>query len=83
VSLESHQPDVLREMVGLGLGWTVLPTAQAEHGPSPLARIDRSPLLTRTISAVSRRGGARHPAVQTFIEELAHGFVAQQELKQP
>jgi DNA-binding transcriptional LysR family regulator len=70
-SLESHQPDVLREMVGLGLGWTVLPTVQAERGPSPLRRVGRAPLLTRTISAVSRRGGARHPAVQTFIDELA------------
>ena len=27
---ESHQPEVLRQMVSLGLGWTVLPVAQAE-----------------------------------------------------
>ncbi len=25
IAAESHQPDVLREMVGIGLGWTVLP----------------------------------------------------------
>ena len=28
VVAESHQPEVLREMVALGLGWTVLPTVQ-------------------------------------------------------
>ena len=29
VVAESHQPDVLREMTRLGMGWTVLPEAQA------------------------------------------------------
>ncbi len=29
VVAESHQPEVLREMAVLGLGWTVLPTVQA------------------------------------------------------
>src|SRR6185312_8999498 len=27
IAAESHQPDVLRQMVELGLGWTVLPNA--------------------------------------------------------
>jgi hypothetical protein len=45
-------------MVRLGLGWTVLPTTQAEHGDHRLARAMTEPLLSRTISAVSRRGGA-------------------------
>jgi DNA-binding transcriptional LysR family regulator len=68
--MESHQPDVIVEMVRLGLGWTVLPTAQAEHGAHRLSRAMAEPLLTRTISAVTRRGGATHPAVAPFVEEL-------------
>lgn len=70
VEMESHQPDVLVEMVRLGLGWTVLPTTQAEHGHHRLARAMAEPLLSRTISAVTRRGGARHPAVAPFIAAL-------------
>ncbi|HAP77069.1 MAG TPA: hypothetical protein DCR14_13410 [Acidimicrobiaceae bacterium] len=70
VEMESHQPEVLCEMVRLGLGWTVLPTAQAEAGPVPLRRAMAEPLLTRTISAVTRPGGARHPAVNEFIASL-------------
>ena len=36
VVAESHQPEVLREMVRLGTGWTVLPVSQAEYGDRPL-----------------------------------------------
>ena len=70
VEMESHQPEVLVEMVRLGLGWTVLPATQAEHGGHRLARATPEPLLTRTISAVTRRGGAVHPAVSSFIATL-------------
>jgi len=37
VSAESHQPDVLLEMVALGLGWTVLPRAADEVLPGHVA----------------------------------------------
>jgi DNA-binding transcriptional LysR family regulator len=70
VEMESHQPEVLVEMVRLGLGWTVLPTTQAEHGAHRLARAMAEPLFSRTISAVTRRGGATHPAVGPFVEAL-------------
>ena len=70
VEMESHQPEVLREMVHLGLGWTVLPTAQAEGGAHPLARAMPEALCTRTISAVTRAGGPVHPAVATFVSAL-------------
>lgn len=70
VEMESHQPEVLVEMVRLGLGWTVLPTAQAEQGSPRLARATAEPLLSRTISAVTRRGGANHPAVAPFVAAL-------------
>ncbi len=71
VEMESHQPEVLVEMVRLGLGWTVLPTTQAEHGQHRLARAMPEPLFSRTISAVTRGGGALHPAVAPFIAALA------------
>jgi len=71
VEMESHQPEVLVEMVRLGLGWTVLPTTQAEHGAHRLARAMTEPLLSRTISVVTRRGGAIHPAVTPFIAALS------------
>ena len=71
VEMESHQPEVLVEMVRLGLGWTVLPTTQAEHGAHRLVRVMAEPLLSRTISAVTRRGGALHPAVAPFVAALS------------
>lgn len=71
VEMESHQPEVLVEMVRLGLGWTVLPTTQAEHGAHRLTRAMDEPLLSRTISAVTRRGGATHPAVAPFVAALS------------
>lgn len=70
VEMESHQPEVLVEMVRLGLGWTVLPTTQAEHGALGLVRAMAEPLLSRTISAVTRRGGAVHPAAAPFVAAL-------------
>jgi DNA-binding transcriptional LysR family regulator len=52
---DSHQPEVLREMVGLGLGWTVLPVIQAETGERPLRR---ARLLTTRLLVIARRDGA-------------------------
>ena len=57
VVAESHQPEVLREMVRLGLGWTVLPVVQAERAPDPLARARRRPVAERTL-VVARRADA-------------------------
>lgn len=73
VEMESHQPEVLVEMVRLGLGWTVLPTTQAEHGTHRLVRAMAEPLFSRTISAVVRRGGAVHPAAASFVAALGTG----------
>ncbi|MEZ5227576.1 MAG: LysR family transcriptional regulator [Acidimicrobiales bacterium] len=58
----SHQPEVLRTMVELGLGWTVLPVAQAESGPRHSAGRSRS----RSVAdGSSQRGaGARSPSRQ-------------------
>jgi DNA-binding transcriptional LysR family regulator len=62
---ESHQPDVLREMVQLGVGWTVLPTSQAENGDRPLHR--RRKLTSRRLVLATRAGSVRDPAA----DELA------------
>lgn len=61
VVAESHQPEVLREMVRLGTGWTVLPSSQAEHGDRGL-RAGRV-LTTRQLVLARRSGSAPDPAV--------------------
>jgi DNA-binding transcriptional LysR family regulator len=53
VAADSHQPDVLREMVGLGLGWTVLPAAS--EGSDQLVR---GPTLFDRALVLARRSGA-------------------------
>lgn len=68
VIAESHQPEVLREMVLLGLGWTVLPVVQAETGERPL---DRARVLTRRrLVAATRAGTAPDPAVTAILDAL-------------
>ncbi len=61
VIAESHQPEVLREMVQLGLGWTVLPVVQAETGDRPLQRA--RVLTERRLVAATRAGSVPDPAV--------------------
>jgi DNA-binding transcriptional LysR family regulator len=68
VVAESHQPEVLREMVRFGAGWTVLPSAQAEDGPRGLA--DGRPLTTRQLVVATRDSAVREPAVDLLVERL-------------
>jgi DNA-binding transcriptional LysR family regulator len=68
VVAESHQPDVLKQMVRLGMGWTVLPVSQAESGPEPLQRARKRPLLDRNLIAVQRSDRLDHPAADAFRE---------------
>ena len=65
VVAESHQPDVLREMVRLGTGWTALPRAQAEHGTGNLVEVQT--LLRRELVAAVRDGTVRQPVVDDLI----------------
>lgn len=67
---ESHQPEVLREMVRLGMGWTVLPVIQAETEPFPLVRARKRPLLTRRLVAARRADVIPDPAVDHLLESL-------------
>lgn len=68
VVAESHQPDVLREMVRLGTGWTVLPESQAEHGDRPLG--PGRHLLDRQLVLAIRDGTIHDPAVEAAAERL-------------
>ncbi|MCB1016472.1 MAG: LysR family transcriptional regulator substrate-binding protein, partial [Acidimicrobiales bacterium] len=70
VVAESHQPEVLCEMVRLGVGWTVLPVVQAEHGPAPLRRAVPDVLVHRRLAAVRRADGPPDPAVDALVEAL-------------
>lgn len=69
VVAESHQPDVLREMVQLGVGWTVLPTSQAEYGDRPLRR--RRKLTSRRLVLATRAGSVHDPAADELAATLA------------
>lgn len=67
---ESHQPEVLREMVRLGMGWTVLPIIQAEATPNPLVPARRKPLVSRRLIAARRKGALPHPMLDEFVASL-------------
>ncbi|MDW3214179.1 MAG: LysR family transcriptional regulator [Ilumatobacteraceae bacterium] len=67
VAAESHQPDVLRHMVGLGLGWTVLPEVQ---GPSGRIAVAGPELLTRRIVLARREGAVTDPAADELAVRL-------------
>ncbi|MEZ5340565.1 MAG: LysR family transcriptional regulator [Acidimicrobiales bacterium] len=71
VVAESHQPEVLREMVRLGIGWTVLPVSQAEAGPGAITRARQRPLFKRRLVIARRSGALPHPGVDQLISLIA------------
>lgn len=78
VVAESHQPDVLREMVHLDMGWTVLPPSQAETGLRPLTRVTSRPLAERELVVCRRASVAPNPAAGELRRALLAGsFEAQ------
>ena len=66
VVAESHQPEVLREMVMLGLGWTVLPTVQS----AALTPVRATPLATRSLVIARRIASTPLPAADALINAL-------------
>lgn len=75
IALESHNPEVLRQMAALGLGWTVLPlpVAQVEAGRGGGdrgrggLRLRQGPLVAeRSLVGVRRR--AENPRVEAFLD---------------
>lgn len=70
VVAESNQPDVLREMVGMGLGWTVLPVSQAESGVTPLVPARVRPIAERRLVLARRTDTAVDPAIDALARVL-------------
>ncbi len=68
VRAESNQPDVLRQLVMLGMGWTVLPVIQAETEPAPLPRARAQPLLSRRLVMARRVGSPPDPATESLLD---------------
>jgi len=68
VMLESGNPQVLRQMVVLGLGASVLPAAVAEGGEPRLRRRRGGAIANRSLLAVRRRSTAADPRVTAFVE---------------
>jgi len=64
VTLESHNPQVLRQMVELGFGWTVLPPAVAGEG-GRLRQLEQ--VAIRTLVGVRRRSAVLDPRVEAFL----------------
>ncbi len=71
VVAQSHQPEVLREMVGLGLGWTVLPVAQAEAGGQPLVPARTRPVAERRLVVARRHDAHSGPATDALFAALS------------
>lgn len=66
VTLESSNPAVLRQMVAMGLGWSVLPPGVAEHdGGLALRRGEQ--LAQRSLHAARRRESRPDPRVEAFV----------------
>jgi DNA-binding transcriptional LysR family regulator len=79
VVAESHQPEVLREMARLGVGWTVLPTSML--GPSGRGRsgtrkargtapAEGPTLTTRHLVLARRSGRLTSPAAELLARDL-------------
>ncbi|HEY8490741.1 MAG TPA: LysR family transcriptional regulator [Dehalococcoidia bacterium] len=68
VTLESGNPAVLRQMVVMGLGWSVLPPAVVEQGGTASAGLRQGELLTeRPLVAARRRGAPDDPRADAFV----------------
>ena len=74
VVAESHQPEVLREMVRVGLGWTVLPAASRRHDGADL--ILGPPIAERHLVVVRRAEAVPNPAGEA-LERALHQAVAE------
>jgi DNA-binding transcriptional LysR family regulator len=67
VVLESGNPQVLRQMVALNLGWSVLPRAVAESDQAALRRPRGGALATRSLCVARRRHRPADPRAEAFV----------------
>ncbi len=70
VVAESHQPEVLAQMVVLGLGWSVLPVAQVDRWGVALQRVGDVPFVRRTLVVARRAEGPADPTVDALIAAI-------------
>ena len=70
VVAESSQPAVLKEMVRLGMGWTVLAPVDAESAPHVLTRAVAEPIAERTLTLVRRADRVPNQALATLLDLL-------------
>lgn len=70
VVAESSNPDVLRQMVRLGVGWCALPQEVAEGGVSPLIRLPGEALAHRNIAAIRRRDALPNASAEILFDSL-------------
>lgn len=71
VVAESSQPEVLKEMVRLGMGWTALAAVDAEREPRALPRARPEPIAERVLSVVRRADRSVSPALRQLTDSLA------------
>jgi LysR family nitrogen assimilation transcriptional regulator len=71
VVAESNQPEVLREMALLGVGWTVLPLAGL--GSVEGLQVVRRDLVARRLVLARRTGARLDPAVDELATALLEG----------
>ena len=72
VMLESANPEILRQMVALGLAWSVLPAAVGDRDAASgsaiqLVRVREAPLLRRTLVAVRRATASSDARVEALV----------------
>jgi DNA-binding transcriptional LysR family regulator len=65
VALESHNPEVLRQMVALGLGWSVLPLNVAEEAGALAMERGSEPVAERALVGLRRTDD--NPRADTFL----------------
>ncbi len=71
IAAESHQPDVLIQMVRLGLGWTVLPAGVPTPGIDTV--VTGPDLIERVLVLARRIGSIDDPAVDELARRLRVG----------
>ena len=67
VTLESGNPEVLRQVVALGVGWSVLPAAVADEDVRAGRMVRRDRVAERTLLGVRRAAAAPDERVDAFL----------------
>lgn len=72
VTTESHQPEVLRELAHVGLGWTALPESAFAPSDAALVQLKKSgaALTERRVVMVRRENRSETAATLQFIERV-------------